>query len=71
MADKKPTFESSLEQLETIVSEVEAGDIGLEESITKYEKGMKLIKTCQTILDKAEERIKTITDKNIPMDDDS
>jgi len=67
MADKKQSFESSLEQLETIVTEVEAGDIGLEESIAKYEKGMKLIKTCQTILDKAEERIKIISEKNGPI----
>jgi exodeoxyribonuclease VII small subunit len=70
MADKKQSFESSLAQLETIVSEVEAGDIGLEDSITKYENGMKLIKTCQTILNKAEERIKIITDKNSPTEDE-
>ena len=64
MGEKKLTFEASLEQLEKIVTEVESGEIGLEESISKYENGMKLIKSCRSILNKAEERIQIITEKN-------
>ena len=63
----KQTFEQALTQLEKIVSEVEQGEIGLEESIDKYEQGMKLIKHCRAILEQAEKRIETIgKDKTSP-----
>jgi exodeoxyribonuclease VII small subunit len=59
--DKKPTFEQALAELEKIVSQVEEGRIGLEQSIDQYEKGMTLIKYCRDILDSAEKRIETIS----------
>ena len=40
MAKKKPTFEEALKQLETIAEQIERGEIGLEDSITKYEEGL-------------------------------
>ena len=58
--EKKKTFEEALGELEKIVADVEAGEIGLEESINQYEAGMKLIKYCREILDQAEKRIETI-----------
>ena len=68
---KKPTFEQALADLEKIVTDVEQGKIGLEESIDQYEKGMKLIKHCRTILEAAEKRIETIAqDTPAPPDDD-
>ena len=57
---KKPSFEEALKQLEKIVTEVEEGKIGLEDSIDKYEQGMKLVQQCRAILDQAEKRIETI-----------
>ena len=57
---KKPSFEEALKQLEKIVTDVEEGKIGLEESIDKYEQGMKLVQQCRAILDQAEKRIETI-----------
>ena len=59
-AKKKLSFEEALKQLEKIVTEVEEGKIGLEESIDKYEQGMKLVQQCRAILDQAEKRIETI-----------
>jgi exodeoxyribonuclease VII small subunit len=59
--ETKQTFEQALADLEKIVTEVEQGKIGLEESIEKYEQGMKLIKYCRAILEQAEKRIETIT----------
>ena len=59
--ETKQTFEQALADLEKIVTEVEQGKIGLEQSIEKYEQGMKLIKYCRTILEQAEKRIETIT----------
>ena len=58
--ESKPTFEEALAELEKIVAEVEAGAIGLEESIHKYEQGMKLIRHCRAVLDQAEKRIEMI-----------
>ena len=57
---KKPTFEESLKELEKITQQIESGEIGLEESIAKYEQGMKLVTKCRTILTKAEQRIQTL-----------
>lgn len=59
--ETKQTFEQALGDLEKIVTEVEQGKIGLEESIEKYEQGMKLIKYCRAILEQAEKRIETIS----------
>ena len=60
----KQTFEEALEDLEKIVAQVEQGEIGLEESIDKYEQGMKLIKHCRAILAQAEKRIETINQQD-------
>ena len=59
--ETKQTFEQALGDREKIVTEVEQGKIGLEESIEKYEQGMKLIKYCRAILEQAEKRIETIS----------
>lgn len=53
----KKTFEQSLEELEKIASKLERGDLELEESISEFEKGMKLAKECTLKLDDAEKRI--------------
>ncbi len=60
MAKKKQTFERALEQLSTLAEQIEKGEIGLEESIAKYEEGMKLIQYCRTILTNAESKIETL-----------
>lgn len=59
-ARKKIDFEEALEQLEQIAAEIEQGRIGLEESITKYEAGMSLIRHCRTILDQSELKIQKL-----------
>jgi exodeoxyribonuclease VII small subunit len=58
---KEMTFEESVTQLEQIVAAIESGQIGLEESLAKYEQGMNLVKKCRTILDRAEKRIEQLT----------
>ncbi len=60
MAKKKLTFEEALKQLETIAEQIEQGKIGLEESITQYERGMTLVKQCRDILSKAEHKIEQL-----------
>jgi exodeoxyribonuclease VII small subunit len=54
---KKNNFEQSMEHLEKIVSELESGDLSLEESIKKFEEGMKLSRLCSQTLDETEKKI--------------
>ncbi|MBN1884663.1 MAG: exodeoxyribonuclease VII small subunit [Candidatus Krumholzibacteriota bacterium] len=58
---KKQTFEEALERLEAIVERLEGGKTPLEESISLYEEGMRIGKTCRSLLDEAEQRIRTLT----------
>jgi len=57
-----PTFEESVAQLEQIVAAIESGQVGLEQSLAKYEQGMELVKRCRAILDRAEKRIEQLTE---------
>ena len=61
---KKITFEQAMAELEKIVTDVEQGKISLEDSIDKYENGMKIIQHCRAILEQAEKRIETISNQN-------
>ena len=54
------SFEDALRALETIVRQLESGDVPLEDSITLYEKGEKLRQHCQKRLDAAQARIERI-----------
>lgn len=56
----KMTFEENLHELEGIVGQLEKGNASLEDSITLFEKGMKLSKECTKELDKAENRVKVL-----------
>ena len=54
------TFEASLNQLETIVRQLEAGDLPLEESLKLFEKGVALSRECRERLNEAERRIEIL-----------
>lgn len=53
-------FESSLAELESLVKQMEQGDMTLDESLAAYERGVKLSKQCQEALSKAELRIREL-----------
>jgi exodeoxyribonuclease VII small subunit len=55
--EKKFNFEHSIEELETLVSSLEDGDITLEESLTTFEQGIKLTRACQQHLTAAEQKV--------------
>jgi exodeoxyribonuclease VII small subunit len=59
-SDKELKFEESLERLETIVQEMESGDLALEDILKKYEEGNKLINFCASKLNDAEKRIEIL-----------
>jgi exodeoxyribonuclease VII small subunit len=60
MAEKKQTFETSLQDLEKIVRKLEDGDLSLEESLKLFEDGVKLSRDCQERLNQAERRIEVL-----------
>lgn len=54
-------FEESLGELQMIVSELEDGAIGLEMSLAKFERGIRLLRTCYSILEAAEAKVEILT----------
>lgn len=50
-------FEKNMSDLENIVTELEKGDLNLDESISKFEEGIKISKQCNKILENAEKKI--------------
>ena len=59
---KIPTFESSLAELEEIVSAMEAGQLPLEKSLAAYKRGAELLKFCQGALQDAQQQVKILED---------
>ena len=57
------TFEASLDELEKVVKELEAGDLPLERSLELFEKGMALSETCRKQLENAETRVEMLIRK--------
>jgi exodeoxyribonuclease VII small subunit len=56
-----PSFEDALASLEQIVHDLEEGKLGLAESLTRYESGVRLLKQCFGLLESAERRIELLT----------
>ncbi|WP_286240218.1 exodeoxyribonuclease VII small subunit [Neptuniibacter halophilus] len=57
-----PDFEQSLQQLETLVNQMEQGDLTLEESLQAFEQGVSLTRECQNILAQAEQKVQLLTE---------
>ena len=66
MATRKKTFsfEASLEELEKLVEKMEQSDMGLEESLQAFEKGIALTRKCQQALRDAEQKVQALVEKN-------
>jgi exodeoxyribonuclease VII small subunit len=62
--DNLRDFEKSLQNLEKIVTQMESGELGLEESLAQFESGIRLAKTCQDTLANAELRVEQLIEKN-------
>lgn len=50
------SYEQAQQELETIIERIESGQIGLEQSIAQYERGVALVRHCRRILDRAEQK---------------
>tara|TARA_B100000686_G_scaffold212448_1_gene219368 strand:+ start:911 stop:1144 length:234 start_codon:yes stop_codon:yes gene_type:complete len=70
---KKSTasIESKLNDLEKILEELESGNLELDESLKKFEKGVKLSRECQKTLEEAELKIKVLMGDELEDSDDT
>ena len=57
----EPTFEQALGQLERIVADLERGGPDLTEALGRYESGIRLLKRCHVLLDRAEQSVALLT----------
>ena len=57
---RKQSFEASLAELETIIQDLERGELPLDKMMEQYEKGVKALALCRRILDDAEKRIEIL-----------
>lgn len=73
---KKQNFEDALNRLEAIARELEQGDISLDDTLQKFEEGMKLAEFCDRKLEDAQKRIDILMKKDgelvaVPFEDET
>ena len=66
---KSKTFEESLNELETIVKDLESGNVNLDDAINKYTEAMKLVTECSDKIKNAEELVSKIALENGSLED--
>lgn len=60
---KEQSYEEAMKELETVVKELESGELTLDDSIKKFEKGIELSKHCNSLLEGAEKKIAVLIEK--------
>lgn len=68
-ATKEISFEEKIKKLETIVTELESGEVPLDEAINKYTEAMKLSKECSNKLNEVSEKVNKILSENGVLED--
>ena len=58
--DKLPDFEKALEELESLVEQLESGDLTLDQSLSQFKRGVELTRHCQTALKEAEQKVEIL-----------
>ena len=56
-------LDSSLQELESVVEQLESGDLSLEKALKQFERGVKLTRKCQTTLKEAEQKVEILLKK--------
>ena len=62
---RRPDLEKSLADLETIVEELESGELSLDRSLQMFEKGIQLSRKCQAALKEAEQKVQVLVDDEL------
>jgi exodeoxyribonuclease VII small subunit len=65
------SFEEALEELESLVTRMESGNLTLDDSLKAFERGVQLTRHCQTALKNAEQRVQILTDEGLINLDDN
>ena len=60
MTQDQPTFEDAMKALETVIAELESGELTLDESLAKYEAGVKTYRVCNKLLEGAEQKVQLL-----------
>ena len=67
--EKKIKFEDQIKELESIINELENGEVDLDTSIEKYTKAMSLVKSCDEKLKKIDEQVSKLVTENNTIED--
>lgn len=67
---KQMKFEDAMTQLSEIVTQLESGNVSLDDSIALFEKGIKLSKQCSDILEKAEQKVRILQEEVTQSDEE-
>ena len=65
------SFEENMEKLEKVVAELEKGDLNLDDSVSRFEQGIKISKECSKILEEAEKKITILVKKDDEMKEEN
>ena len=64
MAVKKQSYEENIAQIDEILEKLESEELSLDDSISEYEKAIKLIKDSETLLEAGEGKVMKVLEKN-------
>ena len=62
--EKLPDFEKSLAELESLVEQLESGDLDLDQSLKQFKRGVELTRHCQAVLEKAQQTVEKLIDND-------
>lgn len=65
------SFEENMEELEKVVAELEKGDLNLDDSVSRFEQGIKISKECSKMLEEAEKKITILVKKDDEMKEEN
>ncbi|XGI83444.1 exodeoxyribonuclease VII small subunit [Halorutilales archaeon Cl-col2-1] len=68
--DDEMSFEERLDRLDDVVERLEADDVGLDESLSLYEEGVRLLEECRSRLEDVETRVEAIGEADIQHESD-
>jgi exodeoxyribonuclease VII small subunit len=57
-----PDFEKALEELESLVEQLESGDLSLDQSLKQFKRGVELTRHCQAVLEQAQQTVEQLMD---------
>ena len=62
---RRPDLEKAMAELESVVEQLETGDLTLDKSLKQFEKGIRLSRECQAALEAAEQKVKMLLDDEL------